>query len=336
MRLWVISWIESLRTAGDPLNHTNKHEKQTALFSGFSPFGFSTNPLSRSASRFVGTLQMIDATQTACMQFIDSHCHIDGPEFDADREEVIARALDAGVTTMLNVGTGDPHSGAFERAVELAERHSEIFAAIGVHPHDAKLFDKAAEQRLMSLAQQSKRVIAWGEIGLDYHYDHSPRETQRAVFKQQLRLACERNLPVVIHSREADGDTIAILTEELTGYARAGVLHCFGGSLAMAKAAIELGLFISFAGNLTFKKAEDLRDVARELPLERLLIETDCPYLTPVPFRGKRNEPARLVETARCLASLHDKELEEIGGITSENFSRLFGVPPSGGLVSGD
>ena len=266
---------------------------------------------------------MLTLTMT---QFIDSHCHIDGPEYDADREEVIARARDAGVSTMLNVGTGDPNSGAFERAVELAERYSEIYAAVGVHPHDAKLFDSPAEQRLLNLVRQSKRVIAWGEIGLDYHYDHSPRDTQREVFRRQLRLAREQDLPVVIHSRNADDDTIAILREELTGYERAGVLHCFGGSLAMAQEAIELGFFISFAGNLTFKKAEDLRETARQLPLGRLLIETDCPYLTPEPFRGKRNEPARVVETARCLAALHDNELEEIGRITSENFANLFGV----------
>jgi TatD DNase family protein len=260
------------------------------------------------------------------MPFIDSHCHIDGPEYDADREEVIARARDAGVTTMLNVGTGDPHSGVFERAVELADKHSEIYAAIGVHPHDAKLFDDAAQERLLNLVRQSRRVIAWGEIGLDYHYDHSPRDLQREIFKRQLRLAREQNLPVVIHSRDADDDTIAILRDELTDYPRAGVLHCFGGGLALALAAIELGFFISFAGNLTFKKAEDLRDIARQLPLGRLMIETDCPYLTPVPFRGKRNEPARVVETARCLATLHGKELEEIGRITSENFANLFGI----------
>src|SRR5713101_4016742 len=258
------------------------------------------------------------------MSFIDSHCHIDGAEYDADREEVIARARDAGVTTMLNVGTGDPHSGAFERAVELAETHEEIYAAIGVHPHDAKLFDNAAEQRLLGLARQSERVIAWGEIGLDYHYDHSPRNVQREVFQRQLGLARELNLPVVIHSREADTDTISILRQALTGYQRGGVMHCFGGSLAMAQAAIELGFCISFAGNLTFKKAEDLRDIARELPLGKLLIETDCPYLTPVPFRGKRNEPARVIETAQCLAELRGQELEEIGRITSENFARLF------------
>jgi TatD DNase family protein len=277
------------------------------------------------------------------MSFIDSHCHIDGTEYDADRDEVISRARDAGVGTMLNVGTGDPQSGVFERAVELAETYTEIYAAIGVHPHDAKLFDERAEQLLVDLAKQSRRVIAWGEIGLDYHYDHSPRDVQREVFRRQLRLARALNLPVVIHSREANDDTIAILREEsgtdvspvnhaqdaraaTVKNERGGVLHCFGGSLEMATSAIALGFFISFAGNLTFKKAEGLRAIARQLPLDRLLIETDCPYLTPVPFRGKRNEPARVVETARCLAELHHKELEEIGRVTSENFAKLFGV----------
>lgn len=256
--------------------------------------------------------------------FIDSHCHIDGTEYDADREEVIQRAHDAGVTTMLNVGTGDPDSGSFERAVELAEAHANIYAAIGVHPHDAKLYDDRAEARLIDLVKQSKRVVAWGEIGLDYHYDHSPREIQRDVFRRQLRVARRLDLPVVIHSREADDDTITILREELTGYGRAGVLHCFGGRLAMAASAIELGFLISFAGSLTFKKADALREVAIQLPLDRLLVETDCPYLTPVPFRGKRNEPARVIETGRSLAELHQKDFEEVGRITSENFVRLF------------
>src|SRR5687768_9030071 len=220
--------------------------------------------------------------------FVDSHCHIDGAEFDVDRTEVIARAREAGVTTMLNVGTGDPHGGVFERAVNLAEQHREIYCAIGVHPHDAKLFDEAAQQRLINLAKQSARVVAWGEIGLDYHYDHSPREVQREVFRRQLGIARELHLPVVIHSRAADEDTIAILREEIcesggTGVppvsqaqdarattARTGVLHCFGGSLQMAEQAVELGFFVSFAGNLTFKKADDLRAIARTLPLERL------------------------------------------------------------------
>jgi TatD DNase family protein len=264
--------------------------------------------------------------------FVDSHCHIDGPEYDADREEVITRARDAAVAMMLNVGTGDPHSGAFERAVALAEQYEQIYAAIGVHPHDAKLFDEPAEHRLRNLVRQSRKVIAWGEIGLDYHYDHSPRDVQRSVFRRQLQIARELTLPVVIHSREANSDTIKIIRAELAGYDQAGVLHCFGGDLHMARAAIDLGFYISFAGNLTFKKAEDLREIARQLPLERLFVETDCPYLTPVPYRGKRNEPARVVETGKCLAELHAIEADELGRITSENFVRLFGVRPLGGV----
>jgi TatD DNase family protein len=265
------------------------------------------------------------------MAFIDSHCHIDGPEYDADRPEMIARAGDAGVAIMLNVGTGDPHSGSFERAVALAAQYDQVYAAIGVHPHDAKLFDETAEERLISLVRQSKKVIAWGEIGLDYHYDHSPREVQRSVFRRQLEIARELKLPVVIHSREANEDTISIIRDELAGYDRAGVLHCFGGDMPMAQAAIDLGFYISFAGNLTFKKAGDLREIARQLPRERLLVETDCPYLTPVPYRGKRNEPARVVETGKCLAELHGIEADELGRITSDNFCALFGVPPLGG-----
>ena len=273
------------------------------------------------------------------MNSIDSHCHIDGPEYDADREDVIARAVDAGLTTMLNVGTGDPHSGAFERAVELSEKHREVFCALGVHPHDAKLFDNGAEQRLIDLANGRPRVIAWGEIGLDYHYDHSPRDVQREVFRRQLQIARSLHLPVIIHSREANDDTMQILRAELGGpgvppvnhaqdACAPGVLHCFGGTLQMAQDAIELGFYISFAGTLTFKKADGLREIARQLPLERLLVETDCPYLTPVPYRGKRNEPARVVETAKVLAGIHGRSFDEIGRITSENFARLFRVTP--------
>src|ERR1041384_1703740 len=158
-------------------------------------------------------------------RFIDSHCHMDGPEFDADREDVIARAVGAGVTTMLNVGTGDPHSGAFERAIELSEKHTSVYCAIGVHPHDAKLFDDRAEQRLVNLAKGNSRVIAWGEIGLDYHYDHSPRDVQREVFRRQLRIARSLSLPVIIHSRGANEDTIQILREELSGAAVSPVSH---------------------------------------------------------------------------------------------------------------
>jgi TatD DNase family protein len=258
--------------------------------------------------------------------FVDSHAHIDGQEYDADRDEVVSRAREAGVRAILNVGTGDPQSGSLERAVEAAERYGGVYAAIGVHPHDARLYDAEAERRIQTLAEQSARVIAWGEIGLDYHYDNSPREVQREVFARQLRAARELNLPVVIHSREADEETVEILTAQLQGAERRGVMHCFGGSPWMMERVVELGFMISFAGNVTFKKAEDLRTVARHVPLERLLIETDCPYLTPVPFRGRRNEPALVIEVARFLAELHDLTTAELGRQTTANFESFFNL----------
>jgi len=258
--------------------------------------------------------------------FVDSHAHIDGPEYDPDRLEVIARARDAGVVAILTVGTGDPHGNNLDRAVELAGQHEDVYASLGVHPHDARLFDDDAEKKILRLITQSKRIIAWGEIGLDYHYDNSPREVQREVFRRQLRLARTAQLPVIIHSREADDDTVSVLRAEMAGYDRAGVLHCFGGGMQMAEAALDLGFMISFAGVLTFKNAQDLRDIAVRLPIDRLLIETDCPYLTPVPFRGKRNEPARVVEVARCLAEIRGLDIDEIGRITTANFARLFRV----------
>jgi TatD DNase family protein len=262
--------------------------------------------------------------------FVDSHAHIDGEEYDADRDDVVKRAREAGVCAILNVGTGDPHSGSLERAVEVAERYEDVYAAVGVHPHDARLFNDRAAQRIQALVKKSPRVIAWGEIGLDYHYDNSPRDVQREVFAEQLRLAREAGLPVVIHSREADEDTVSILRDELSGAKRRGVMHCFGGSRRMMEMVVELGFMISFAGNVTFKKAEDLREVARNVPLERLLVETDCPFLTPVPFRGRRNEPARVVEVARFLAELRGMTLEEMGRLTSDNFARFFGLKLTG------
>jgi len=258
--------------------------------------------------------------------FVDSHAHIDGPEFDADRDAMIQRARDAGVSAILNVGTGDPHSGALERAVELGEKHEDIFTAVGVHPHDARLFDDQAEQKLLGLIGQSSRVIAWGEVGLDFHYDNSPRHVQMDVFRRQLRLARASDLPVIVHTRSAEDETIAILTSEWAESSLAGIMHCFSGSLALAEKAIALGFLISFSGIITFKKADDLRAVAQQVPLDKLLIETDSPFLSPVPFRGKRNEPGYVVEIARCLAQLRQVSLEEIARITSANFARVFSL----------
>jgi TatD DNase family protein len=256
--------------------------------------------------------------------FIDSHAHLDGPEFDADRDAVLERAHAAGVLTILNVGTGDPHSGALERAVEFGRTHENIYTAIGTHPHDARLYDDRAEEKIKSLVQ-NERVIAWGEIGLDFHYDNSPRDVQIDVFKRQLRAARECDLPVIIHTREAESETIEILRSEYAGTKRGGIFHCFSGSLELAQAALELGFMISFSGILTFKTADDLREVAEHVPLARMLIETDCPYLSPIPYRGKRNEPAYVIEVARTLGVLYDVELEAMAYLTSDNFRRFFG-----------
>ena len=256
--------------------------------------------------------------------FVDSHAHIDGTEFDSDRENVIQRARDAGVSAILNIGTGDPHSGALERAVELAEAHADIYTTIGIHPHDARLFDDKAEQLIIKLKTQSSRVIAWGEIGLDFHYDNSPRDVQMKVFQRQLQLADEANLPVIIHTREAEAETIEILKSHGAGGYLPGIMHCFSGGSWLAQQAIDLGFYISFSGIVTFKKAEELRTIAKQLPLDRLLIETDCPFLAPVPYRGKRNEPAYVVEVARCLADLHGVSVDDMGRITAANFTRMF------------
>src|SRR5436190_5992654 len=259
--------------------------------------------------------------------YIDSHAHIDGEEFNADREEVIERAQAAGVATILNVGTGDPHSDVFERAVELGEKHQSIYTAIGTHPHDARLYDDAAEAKTRKLIKQNSKVVAWGEIGLDFHYDNSPRDVQQAVFAKQLISAKELNLPVIIHTREAETETIALLKSEYNDARARGVFHCFSGSMELAKSALDLDFYISFSGIVTFKKADQLREVASYVPLDRLLIETDCPFLAPIPFRGRRNEPAHVVEVARCVAGLRGIDINEVGRITSDNFATLFNIP---------
>ena len=254
---------------------------------------------------------------------IDSHCHIDGEAFGADRDDVVERARGAGVAAMLNVGTGDPNTDDFRRAVAVAERYDNVYASVGVHPHDAKLYDEAAEAQLIGLAGAEK-VIAWGEIGLDYYYDHSPREVQQSVFRRQIRVARKLGLPIIIHSRDANKDTVEILTEECSWDGFRGIMHCFGGTAEMAQELMPLGFLISFAGNVTFKKAEELREAAAVVPLDKLLVETDCPFLTPVPHRGKRNEPAMVVHTARFLAEFYDVEFETIAKQTTDNFLKFF------------
>ena len=248
------------------------------------------------------------------MKLVDSHCHLDDEKFDADRESVIERALAAGVETMMAIGTG----GELDVAIRQAERYPFIYATIGVHPHDASKATEDIYARLRDLAQHPK-VLAIGEIGLDYHYDFSPRDVQRAVFDRQLEIAASAKKPIVIHTREAWDDTIA----QVTALPHGGIMHCFTGDAAQARQALALGFHLSFGGVLTFPKAESLREAAALVPNDRLLVETDCPYLAPVPHRGKRNEPAFVVETARRLAAVRGTTLDEVADITSRNFQRL-------------
>ena len=260
--------------------------------------------------------------------FIDSHAHLDTPNYDADRAAVIARAQAAGVELFLEIVGSDVAQGSLPKGLKLAEDHAFIYAAVGLHPHEASLFDDELEATLINAARHAK-VIGWGEIGLDYHYDNSPREVQRAVFARQLELALAEKLPVIIHTREADDDTIEILRTvwaERGGSDIGGIIHCFTGTQTLADAALAMGFHISFSGVVTFKAAEELRAVARTVPLDRLLIETDCPFLAPIPYRGKRNEPAYVVETAKQLAALRDVSVEEIARVTTANFKRLFGL----------
>lgn len=259
------------------------------------------------------------------MYLVDSHCHIDGEAFDADREEVIERALSTGIVAMLNVGTGSPSNDSFERTVKLAREYESIFASIGIHPHDAKEYSIQVEERLIRLAVSNEKVIAWGEIGLDFYYDHSPRKTQIEVFRRQIEIAIALKLPVIVHSREAEEDTLSVLLEYASDRSfSGGIMHCFSGSEKMAQKLIERGFLISFAGNVTFKKAEQIRKSAGVVPLDKILIETDSPFLSPVPLRGRRCEPSFVKHTAEFLARLHQIDLEELAYFTTINFLNFF------------
>jgi TatD DNase family protein len=250
---------------------------------------------------------------------VDSHCHLDDSKFDDDREQVIGRARAAGVERMLAIGTGNGPPD-LEVAVRQADRYPFVLATIGVHPHDASKATPETFERLRELARHPK-VRAIGEIGLDYHYDFSPRDVQRSVFERQLELAAAASLPIVIHTREAWDDTLAILRHQWRG---GGVMHCFTGDVAQAEESLEIGFHLSFGGVLTFPKAEAVREAARIVPDDKLLVETDCPYLAPVPHRGKRNEPAFIVETAKRLADVRSCTIAQIARITTANFERLF------------
>jgi TatD DNase family protein len=258
------------------------------------------------------------------MELVDSHAHIDFPQFADDREAMLQRAREAGVQTLLAIGTG-PGPEKLDASLPYAEQHDWIYTSIGIHPHEAKEATPQHFEDLARLAQHSK-VIGWGEIGLDYFYDHSPRDVQASVFRTQMDLAHAAKLPIIIHCRDAWDDCLALIEQRWKPTGLGGILHCFTSTLDHAKRGLDMGFLISFAGNSTYPKAQAIRDVAKELPLDRILIETDAPFLAPQAFRGKRNEPAYLVEVAKTLASVRNLPAEEIAATTASNFRRFFGI----------
>ena len=258
------------------------------------------------------------------MDLIDSHAHIDFPQFDPDREAVLQRAREAGVNTLLAIGTG-PGPEKLDAALPYAEQYRWIYGSIGIHPHEAK---EASAQHFDELARLAKhpKIIAWGEIGLDYFYDHSPREVQAEVFRKQMELAQAAKLPIIIHCRDAWDDCLALLERYWKPTGLGGILHCFTGTPEHARRGVESGFLVSFAGNSTYPKTQSIRDVAKVLPLDLMLIETDAPFLAPQPYRGKRNEPAYVAEVAKTLANVRNLPAEEIAATTASNFRRFFGI----------
>lgn len=257
------------------------------------------------------------------MRFVDTHAHLNAAAFAPDLDAVIAAALE-GLEYVVDVATDKPTA---ERSLSLSAAHPRIWSTVGVHPHDAARYDEAALESLFALADRSPKVVALGEMGLDYHYNFSPPEDQRRVFRRQVVEAVRRNKPVVVHIREAFDDALAILA----GSRPRGVIHCFTGTWAQAQAALELGLYISLSGVVTFKNADGLREVAARAPADRLVLETDCPYLTPHPHRNqKRNAPSMVHVTAELVARVRGETLESLAASTTASACRLFGIPLPG------
>ncbi|MBZ5535480.1 MAG: YchF/TatD family DNA exonuclease [Acidobacteriia bacterium] len=257
--------------------------------------------------------------------YIDSHAHLEFPQYNGKAAEVLARAQAAGVERILAIGSGSG-PGTLDCALRFAEQCDWIYATVGIHPHESKLAVENDFVEIQELAARPK-VLAIGEIGLDFYYDHSPRDIQRDVFIRQIQIAKDLGLPIVVHSRDAEQDTLDILRREWRSTRLGGILHCFTGTLEMAREAIEMGFLVSFSGIITFKKSQPIREVARALPNERVLIETDSPFLAPEPHRGKTNEPAFVAETARALAEVKGLTTEDIARITRFNFNRFFKLP---------
>ncbi len=266
------------------------------------------------------------------MQIIDSHAHLEFSQFDDDRAAMLERARAAGVETLLAIGSGTSPAERLDSAIPFAEQHDWIYATVGIHPHDANAATEEHFARLDELARHP-RVIGWGEMGLDYYYDHSPRDVQQTVFRRQLGQARAAKLPVIIHCRDAWDDCLAILEEEWRASGIGGIFHCFTGTLAEARRGLDMGFLISFAGNVTYPKMQHLRDIARELPLENILTETDSPFLPPQGRRGKRNEPAFVVEVAQALGNVRNLPPEQVAATTAANFRRFFriGAPDTRG-----
>lgn len=256
--------------------------------------------------------------------FVDSHAHLDGSAFESDREETVNRAYDSGLTHIVCIGASDGFESN-QRTLDFVDGRPGFYATVGIHPHDANIYDANIKASLLEMATHPQ-VVAIGETGLDYYYDQSPREAQKQAFEDFVSIAHQTRKPLIIHTRDAEADTLDILRQgnaEQVG----GVLHCFTGSLELAEAAVDMGFYVSFSGILTFKSAGALRDIAKSLPRERILVETDCPYLAPVPMRGKRNEPAFIEHTACQLAELWELPVSETKRITGNNALRFFGLP---------
>jgi TatD DNase family protein len=270
--------------------------------------------------------------------FIDSHAHLEGKRYENDRDEVLARAKQNGIEAYLAIGNGAGPETA-NCGIVLAEKYDgkpeypRIWASVGIHPHEANLASEATDAQMLEWAHHPK-VIGWGEIGLDYFYDHSPRETQKTVFLRQMELARTAKLPIIIHCRPSDNsdnawdDCLALIDAHWRPTGLGGILHCFTGKIEHARRALDLGFMISFAGNITFPKAQPIRDAALTVPLDRTLIETDSPYLAPIPYRGQRNEPMFVKEVARRIGELRRMSAEEVGAQTTQNFYKFFGLPP--------
>ena len=299
--------------------------------------GTGASPDQPSAARQLQTTN----DQQPTTVFIDSHAHLEGTCYDSDRDDVLARAKQSGIEAYLAIGNGEGPDTA-DCGIQLAEKYAgqpqypAIWASVGIHPHEASLANDEAYARLADWARHPK-VIAWGEIGLDYFYDHSPREIQKTVFLRQMELAKQAKLPIIIHCRPSDNsdnawdDCLQMIADHWSSTALGGILHCFTGSLEHAQRGLALGFMISFAGNITFPKAQSIRDAAKIVPLDRMLIETDSPYLAPIPHRGQRNEPAFVKEVARQIGELRGASAEDIGAQTTKNFYKFFRLPPDQG-----